>query len=124
MSITWCRWRKWGPCWTAWRASPPARRGGSRPGKVLEDRIRGEDPAQPGPIPQAEQNSEVERALAVAMRTHRERQNLFRRMEVSARARNHVYSAARWDRAAKDAQRLAGLLEDTLAAMRKPVETE
>jgi two-component system chemotaxis response regulator CheB len=71
---------------------------------------------------QAAQGSSIERALAVAMRTHRERLVLFRQMEEAARARNHEFAALRWARAAEESRQLADLLERTIALLHRPAE--
>ncbi|MDI3309501.1 MAG: hypothetical protein QJR07_20710 [Acetobacteraceae bacterium] len=42
----------------------------------------------------------LEKALAAAMRTHHERQLLFRRMEAAARAQGLRHAMERWARAA------------------------
>lgn len=71
---------------------------------------------------EAAQNDEMERALAVAVRTHRDRTVLFRRMEVSARSRGMARAAERWQQAAAEAERFAVVLEQALAALSKPLD--
>jgi two-component system, chemotaxis family, protein-glutamate methylesterase/glutaminase len=73
---------------------------------------------------EAAQNDEVERALAVAVRTHRDRINLFRQMEEAARARKLSHAAERWQRAGAEAKRFAELLEHTIAMLRRPADPE
>jgi len=68
---------------------------------------------------EAAQNDEIERALAIAVRTHRDRLHLFLRMEAGARERGLVHAAARWERAAVESRRLAGVLENAMEALRK-----
>ncbi len=60
---------------------------------------------------QAAQASELERALGVAVRTHRDRLAMFLQMEERARAHNQPHAAERWHAAAGEARRLATLLE-------------
>jgi two-component system, chemotaxis family, protein-glutamate methylesterase/glutaminase len=58
----------------------------------------------------ASQTDALEEALAAAVRTHHERQVLFRRMEETARARGLGHAAARWARAAEEAERAAATI--------------
>jgi hypothetical protein len=51
------------------------------------------------------------------MRTHRERMRLFRLMEASARSRNLTLSAARWQKAAIEAGRMAEQLEQAILTL-------
>jgi two-component system chemotaxis response regulator CheB len=68
------------------------------------------------------QSQEIERALAIAVRTHRDRLNLFRRMEVMSEYRQQPNAARRWHAAAAESERLAGMLEQAMASLRKPSE--
>ena len=70
----------------------------------------------------AAQNEGLERALSVAMRTHRDRLNLFSLMEAEAVRCDRPYAAARWRDAANEAGQLARVLEDALATLAKPVD--
>jgi two-component system chemotaxis response regulator CheB len=70
------------------------------------------------------QSHELERALGVAVRTHRDRLRLFSQMGDTAEARGQHHARKRWDEAAKDSEHLIEVLEDAMASLRKPVETE
>jgi two-component system chemotaxis response regulator CheB len=71
------------------------------------------------------QNQELERALSIAVRTHRDRVRLFAQMGESARARGLVHAVRRWDDATHDAEHLIAVLEDAMSALRKtPTEGE
>jgi two-component system, chemotaxis family, protein-glutamate methylesterase/glutaminase len=65
------------------------------------------------------QTDELERALELAARTHRDRVALCRRMEDHA----HILplTAARWRAAAAEAESAAASIAAALAALRKPV---
>lgn len=65
------------------------------------------------------QNQELERALGVAVRTHRDRMRLFEQMGESARARGLKHAVRRWDDAFKDSEQLIAVLEDAMANLRK-----
>jgi two-component system, chemotaxis family, protein-glutamate methylesterase/glutaminase len=69
----------------------------------------------------AAQNDELERALGIAVRTHRDRMRLFDNMRREAQARNLTRTAARWQAASSEAEHLARVLENTMASLRKPV---
>jgi two-component system chemotaxis response regulator CheB len=71
----------------------------------------------------AAQNDELERALAVAVRTHRDRLKLFRQMEASALRQQHPHSATRWGQAAAEAEHLATVLENAMRTLRKPLQS-
>lgn len=64
------------------------------------------------------QNQELERAIGVAARTHRDRIRLFAQMGDSARARGHAHAVRRWDAAAKDAEAMVATLEQAVAMLR------
>jgi two-component system chemotaxis response regulator CheB len=68
------------------------------------------------------QNHEIERALAIAVRTHRDRLNLFRRMELLSEYRQQPNAARRWHAAAAESERLASMLEQAMGSLRKPSE--
>lgn len=61
------------------------------------------------------QNAELERALAVAVRTHRDRIRLFRRMEAKAEARGLTRAVASWKQACAEAEQMIAALEQTMA---------
>ena len=67
----------------------------------------------------AAQSDELERALGIAVRTHRDRLRLFQQMGDSARERNLSYAERRWDLALKDSEGLIGVLEDAMASLRR-----
>ena len=66
------------------------------------------------------QNGELERALGVAVRTHRDRMRLFAQMADSARTRGLAHAVARWLEASADSQRMIDVLEQATQALRKP----
>jgi two-component system, chemotaxis family, protein-glutamate methylesterase/glutaminase len=68
----------------------------------------------------ATQADALEEALAAAIRTHHERQILFRRMEEAARAQGLPHAAARWARAAGEAERSAALIAGAADVLRRP----
>lgn len=68
----------------------------------------------------AAQNEELERALAVAVRTHRDRMRLFGQMGESARARGLPHAEGRWNIASTEAERLVEVLEQAISGLRKP----
>ncbi|MBV9523784.1 MAG: chemotaxis protein CheB [Alphaproteobacteria bacterium] len=65
------------------------------------------------------QNSELERALAIAVRTHRDRVRLFGRMSDNAEARGMAHAGKRWRQAANDSGELVKVLEQATLAVRK-----
>lgn len=67
------------------------------------------------------QSEELERALSIAVRTHRDRIKLFDQMRASAHARGHQHAEARWVDAAEDAARMISVLEKAIVALRKPM---
>jgi len=67
------------------------------------------------------QNDELERALAVAVRTHRDRIRLFAQMSESATARGLAHARKRWDDASHDSQHLIEVLEEAMSSLRKSV---
>ncbi|HUS14569.1 MAG TPA: chemotaxis protein CheB [Chloroflexia bacterium] len=66
----------------------------------------------------AAQAEALEHALAVAVRTHRDRMALFRRMEVNARERGLQHAAARWQHAAEEAEQAATLISGAIEKLR------
>lgn len=71
------------------------------------------------------QNQELERALGVAVRTHRDRMRLFTQMGDSARARGLALAVRRWEEAYHDSEQLIAVLENAMASLRKaPTEGE
>ncbi|MCL2427753.1 MAG: chemotaxis protein CheB [Alphaproteobacteria bacterium] len=65
------------------------------------------------------QNDELERALAIAVRTHRDRMRLFQTMEATARDRNLPHAAERWAKAASESERLANVLGHAIDSLRR-----
>jgi two-component system chemotaxis response regulator CheB len=63
------------------------------------------------------QRGQLERALAIAERTHRERLTLFRTMLESAQRRGLVHSVQRWRQAADEAERMGSVIEQALRAL-------
>jgi two-component system chemotaxis response regulator CheB len=89
---------------------------------VMEDEVRFR--CQVGhaftPLGLAEaQNEELERALSVAVRTHRDRIRLFDQMGQSARARGLGHAEKRWEKAAQESQELVAVLERAMTSLRK-----
>lgn len=70
------------------------------------------------------QAQEVERALGIAMRTHRDRVVLFKQMRRDATSAKLECAAARWTRAIEDAERLIVILENAMQTLRKEPVTE
>lgn len=68
----------------------------------------------------AAQNEELERALAVAARTHRDRIRLFDQMRDSAHARNLPHAEGRWAKASREATQMIEVLERAMTSLRKP----
>lgn len=65
------------------------------------------------------QNEELERALSVAVRTHRDRIRLFSQMHEGALSRGLAHAEKRWDDAIVESQHLIDVLEDAMASVRK-----
>jgi two-component system chemotaxis response regulator CheB len=70
------------------------------------------------------QSSELERALGIAVRTHRDRIRLFGQMGDSARARGLPHAQKRWTDSIQESEHLIGVLEEAMASLRKPVPHE
>lgn len=68
----------------------------------------------------AAQNDELERALAVAARTHRDRIRLFEQMRDSANARCLPHAERRWQKASQDAEEMIEVLEQAIAGLQRP----
>ena len=66
------------------------------------------------------QNEELERALAIAVRTHRDRIRLFDQMEQSAKSRGLAHAERRWEAAAAESEELIAVLEKAMSGLRKP----
>ncbi|MFT8245884.1 chemotaxis protein CheB [Roseomonas sp. BN140053] len=66
----------------------------------------------------------LEHALAAAVRTHRERVVLFRRMADAARARGMKSAAARWESKATEAEDSAALIGGAIFALKEATEPE
>lgn len=66
------------------------------------------------------QNSELERALAVAVRTHRDRVKLFSQMADSARDRGLPHAVARWEEASRESEDMIAVLEQATSSLSKP----
>ena len=67
------------------------------------------------------QSDELERALAIAARTHRDRIRLFEQMGDSAQARGLHRAQSRWQEAARESGHMIDVLEEALASLRRPV---
>lgn len=65
------------------------------------------------------QNDELERALAVAARTHRDRIRLFGQMRDSAEARSLPNAVRRWNEASREATEMIEVLEQAISSLRK-----
>lgn len=68
----------------------------------------------------ATQSDELERALGVAVRTHRDRMRLFDQMKVNASDRGLVHAKARWATASAEAEQFVNVLERAMAQLKKP----
>lgn len=66
------------------------------------------------------QNSELERALGIAVRTHRDRIRLFGKMADSAQARGLPHAVARWKEASTESEQMIAVLEQATTTLRKP----
>lgn len=67
----------------------------------------------------AAQSDELERALSIAARTHRDRIRLFEQMSDNANARGLPHAFSRWKDAAKDSAHLVEVLEEAMHSLRK-----
>jgi two-component system chemotaxis response regulator CheB len=68
----------------------------------------------------AMQSDELERALGVAARTHRDRMRLFEQMKVNAADRGLPHARARWENASAEAERFVAVLENAMSQLQKP----
>ena len=66
------------------------------------------------------QTDELERALGIAVRTHRDRIRLFGQMADSARGRGLPHAVARWEEASKESEQMISVLEEATSSLRKP----
>ena len=65
------------------------------------------------------QGEELERALSVAVRTHRDRIRLFAQMRDNARAHDLPHAHKRWADASDESEQLIAVLENAMASLRK-----
>lgn len=70
----------------------------------------------------AAQNDELERALESAMRIHRDRVSLFRRMQHHSEQQAMPHAAARWRAGADESDHAATLISQALDFLRRPPE--
>jgi two-component system chemotaxis response regulator CheB len=68
----------------------------------------------------AAQNDELERALAIAARTHRDRIRLFDQMRASANARGLPHAEGRWAAASSESAAMVEVLEQAISSLRRP----
>ena len=66
------------------------------------------------------QNAELERALGIAVRTHRDRIKLFTQMADSAQKRGMPHAVDRWERAKEESEQMIDVLEQATTAFRRP----
>jgi two-component system chemotaxis response regulator CheB len=66
----------------------------------------------------AAQAEALEEALAIAVRTHRDRLALFRRMEANAQKRGLPHAARRWCQAAEEAEQSAMMIVRAIEQLR------
>lgn len=67
----------------------------------------------------AAQSDELERALGIAVRTHRDRIKLYDQMTVGAETNGRKQAGERWVRSRLEAEKLIGVLEDAMATLRR-----
>jgi len=67
------------------------------------------------------QSEELERALGIAVRTHRDRMKLFDQMKDSAEARGLTHAVQRWTNATAESRQMIDVLETAMDSLRKPV---
>ncbi|MCD2323350.1 chemotaxis protein CheB [Sphingomonas sp. IC-56] len=67
----------------------------------------------------AAQNDELERALGIAVRTHRDRIRLFAQMSENAHLRGLGHAEKRWENASEESEHLIAVLEEAMASLRK-----
>jgi two-component system, chemotaxis family, protein-glutamate methylesterase/glutaminase len=68
----------------------------------------------------AAQDEELERALESALRMHRERVVLFRRMQEKSEVQSLPHAAARWRAGADESEHAAKVIADAINGLRKP----
>jgi len=68
----------------------------------------------------AAQSDELERALSIAARTHRDRLRLFGQMRESANARGLSHAEKRWRDASRESEELIQVLEQAMGTLRRP----
>ncbi len=66
------------------------------------------------------QAAELERALGVAVRTHRDRIRLFTQMSENAQSRGLGHAVARWTEASAESEQMIEVLERAVTTLRKP----
>ncbi|WP_294394014.1 chemotaxis protein CheB [uncultured Sphingomonas sp.] len=66
------------------------------------------------------QNEELERALGIAVRTHRDRVRLFSQMADNARTRSLPHAVSRWEEASAESEQMIEVLEQATSSLRKP----
>jgi two-component system chemotaxis response regulator CheB len=69
--------------------------------------------------PAASREAELDRALESALRVHRDRVVMFRRMQQHSEAQGLTYSAARWRAGADESAAAAEVIADAVTALRK-----
>ena len=77
--------------------------------------------AAPVEAPVASREGELDRALQSALRMHRDRVVMFRRMQQSSEAQGFTYSAERWRAGADESAEAAQVIADAMATLRKAV---
>ena len=77
--------------------------------------------AAPVEAPVTSREGELDRALQSALRMHRDRVAMFRRMQQSSEAQGLAYSAARWRAGADESAAAAQVIADAMTALRKAV---
>ena len=66
------------------------------------------------------QNGGLERALGIAVRTHRDRIRLFSQMVDNAKSRHMPHAVARWEEASQESEAMIAVLEQATTALQKP----
>jgi two-component system, chemotaxis family, protein-glutamate methylesterase/glutaminase len=66
------------------------------------------------------QDAELERALSIAVRTHRDRIRLFTQMEANAAERGLNHAVERWRGASRESENMVTVLEQAVTSLRKP----
>jgi two-component system chemotaxis response regulator CheB len=67
----------------------------------------------------AAQADELERALGIAVRTHRDRIRLFSQMSANAHQRRLPHAEQRWQQATAESERLIEVLEQAMTSLRR-----